>query len=211
MRKWVTAIALVLGVALGAALALSRNEPVVGGPCEGCDAVFQGRPDDPGSSARIAPVGERGEALVLAGVVRDARGQPVPGIIVYAYHTDATGVYPPDERFRGRSAYHHGRLRAWVRTDASGRYRFATIRPGGYPDSGEPEHIHLHVIEPGRCTYYIDDVLFDDDARLTARHRQRLEGRGDSGLTSPRKDETGAWRVSRDIILGQNIPGYPPN
>lgn len=209
MRKWVTAIALVLGVALGATVALSRNEPIVGGPCEGCDAVFQGRPGDPGSSARIAPVGERGEELVLEGVVRDIRGQPVPGIIVYAYHTDATGVYPPDERFRGRSAFRHGRLRAWVRTDASGRYRFATIRPGGYPGSGEPEHIHLHVIEPGRCTYYIDDVLFDDDARLTARHRQRLEGRGGSGLTFPQKDEDGVWHVSRDIILGQNIPGYP--
>lgn len=204
-------MALGLGLVLAAVVAQSRHEPIVGGPCEGCDAVFQGQPREFGSSVRIAPSAEPGEPLVLEGVVRDSRGRPAPGILVYAYHTDATGVYPPDGRFRGRSAFHHGRLRAWARTDAAGRYRFATIRPGGYPGTDEPEHIHLHVIEPGRCTYYIDDVQFEDDARLTARHRQRLEGRGGSGLTSPQKDGTGTWRVTRDIVLGQNIPGYPAN
>jgi protocatechuate 3,4-dioxygenase beta subunit len=95
-------------------------------------SVFQGQPREFGSSVRIAPVAEPGEPLVLEGVVRDSRGRPAPGITVYAYHTDATGVYPPDGRFRGRSAFHHGRLRAWARTDSAGHYRFATIRPGGY-------------------------------------------------------------------------------
>ncbi|MBA4137551.1 MAG: hypothetical protein C0518_09570 [Opitutus sp.] len=188
---------------------MSRDEPIVGGPCEGCDAVFQGQPRELASVARIAPPEEPGAKLVLEGVVRDSDGEAVPGIIVYAYHTDATGVYPRDERFRGQSAFNHGRLRAWARTDAAGRYRFETIRPASYPRTSEPQHIHLHIIEPGCCTYYIDDVFFDDDLRLTPRHRQRLGGRGGNGLTSPRQDESGTWHVTRDIVLGRNIPDYP--
>lgn len=84
------------------------------------------------------------------------------------------------------------------------------MRPGGYPDSDLPEHVHLHVIEVGRCTYYIDDVLFEDDPRLTAAKRATLiTGRGGSGLAMPTLDEAGVHVVVRDIHLGRNIPGYP--
>src|SRR5690606_14499128 len=100
--------------------------PVIGGPCQGCELVFVGMPATLTSTARIAPPEEPGEALVLEGVVRREDGSPAEGIIVYAYHTDAQGIYPPD-------ATMHGRLRGWARTDHAGRYRFETIRPGSYP------------------------------------------------------------------------------
>lgn len=209
MQKMLAGLGAVLCLLPGMAGDPNRPEPIVGGPCEGCEAVFQGLPADPETFTRIAPVGEPGEKLVLEGVVRDAGGQPAPGIIVYAYHTDATGLYPRDERFRDQAAFRHGRLRAWARTDGAGRYRFETIRPGSYPGTNEPAHVHLHVIEPGRCTYYIDDVLFDDDPLLTKQRRDRLEGRGGGGLTAPRKGGDGTWRVGRDIVLGKKIPGYP--
>jgi protocatechuate 3,4-dioxygenase beta subunit len=176
-------------------------EPVLGGPCEGCELVFEGMPAEMAAEARIAPVDEAGEPLVVEGIVRTADGVPVAGIVVYAYHTDATGIYP-------RSTTRHGGLRGWARTDVTGRYRFSTIRPGAYPTGGQPEHIHMHVIEPGKGTYYIDDIFFDDDDLLTEEHRKRLRGRGGSGLTHPTKDEAGVWRVRRDITLGLNIPGY---
>jgi protocatechuate 3,4-dioxygenase beta subunit len=156
------------------------------------------------ASARIAPPEAAGETLVIEGSVNGADGAPRAGIVVYAYQTDASGIYPRHPR-----GIRHGRLRGWAKTDAEGRYRFDTIRPGGYPDSGIPQHVHFHVVEPGRCTYWIGDLLFDDDPRLTPRERARaVDGRGGSGLASPARDADGTWRVRRDIRLGLGIPGY---
>lgn len=186
------------------------REPIVGLPCEGCEAVFEGMPAELGWSGRIAPEGEPGEPLVIEGTVFGDGGAPAPGTIVYAFHTDARGLYPPDEGVPGTAGASHGRLRGWVRADAYGRYGFETMRPAGYPDSTLPQHVHMHVIEPGCCTYYIDDLLFDDDPRLTPRVRQELiTGRAGPGLTVPQRDEQGRWKVTRDIHLGVAIPGHP--
>jgi protocatechuate 3,4-dioxygenase beta subunit len=68
----------------------------------------------------------------------------------------------------------------------------------------------MHVIEVGRCTYYIDEIMFEDDARLTEASRAHLtSGRGGSGIVVPVRDATGGWVVTRDITLGERIPGYP--
>ena len=183
-------------------------EPIVSLPCEGCEAVFDGKPAQLASAARIAPGREPGQALLLSGQVRNAAGKAVPGVIVYAYQTDRGGVYPRDPRLSGAAA-RHGRLRGWAVTDAQGRYSFRTIRPGGYPTSDEPQHIHMHAIEPGRCTYYLGDVLFDDDPRLTAERRARQRSAyGGNGIAHPQGDARTGWSVRRDIVLGLNVPGY---
>jgi protocatechuate 3,4-dioxygenase beta subunit len=180
----------------------TKREPIIGGPCEGCEYVFEGMPATIESTARIAPTGERGDAMRILGVVRDRQGKPVPGIIVYAYQTDAGGIYPS-------GSTRHGRLRGWAKADSSGRYRFDTIRPGGYPNSDIAQHVHMHVIEPGRGTYFIDDVVFTDDPRLTPDARkQYVHGRGGPGLVTPARDKDGVLIVTRDIILGEKIPGY---
>ena len=188
----------------------AQSEPIIGLPCEGCEAVFEGLPEALTSRARIAPEDEPGESMVIEGTVRDAGGRATPGIIVYAYQTDARGIYPPDERLAGMAAARHGRLRGWTMTDDGGRYRFDTIRPASYPDNVTPAHVHMHVIEPGCCTYYIDSIHFDDDPRLSTEERAEAEeGRGGSGLIRPQRDEQGAWIVTRDIVLGERVPGYP--
>jgi len=185
-------------------------EPVVGGPCEGCEAVFQGLPAAVSTAARIAPPGEPGESMQIEGKVMHPDGTAASGTIIYAYHTNAQGIYPRDEKRRGQTAYRHGMLRGWAMADKDGRYRFDTVRPAGYPNSDIPQHIHMHVIEPGRCTYYIDDIVFKDDPRLTPdRLRQLTHGRGGTGLVMPRRHARGTWLVERDIILGAGIPDHP--
>ncbi len=208
---------LVLVSSLAVALSACRDpadsrprEPIVGLPCEGCEAVFEGLPRRLDWTARIAGPDEPGEPLLIEGVVRDRDGRGVPGVIVYAYHTDHEGIYPRSDAGPRQASARHGRLRAWVESDPAGRFRFETIRPAAYPDGETPAHVHMHVIEVGRCTYYIDDLLFADDPRLTPAQRARLvTGRGGPGLSRPSRDAQGAWRVTRDIVLGERIPGHP--
>jgi protocatechuate 3,4-dioxygenase beta subunit len=179
------------------------------GRCADCAGPYEGLPQEISARARIAPASEPGEPLSLTGRVTGADGKPRSGVIVYAYHTNAQGIYPEPKPPRSIASNHHGQLRGWTRTDARGRYTFDTIRPGGYPNGGEPQHIHMHVIEPGCATYFIDEVVFTDDPRLTPEMRQRVaHGLGGSAVITPRRAGK-TWQVVRDIHLGENIPGYP--
>jgi protocatechuate 3,4-dioxygenase beta subunit len=67
----------------------------------------------------------------------------------------------------------------------------------------------MHIIEPQRGTYWIGDINFDDDPRMTDEiRRAHATNRGGNGLARPvRRD--GTWFVTHDIVLGENIPGYP--
>jgi protocatechuate 3,4-dioxygenase beta subunit len=137
-----TRISIIIVISTATALACAVSdagprEPVVGGLCQGCELVFDGRPARIGSAARIAPPGATGEPLQITGT-RD--GAPVAGTIVYAYHTNAKGKYPgagPRRR--------HGTWRGWAKTDRRGRYRFDTIRPASYPIANAPP-------QPYTCT-----------------------------------------------------------
>lgn len=212
LRVWLAVSCVLAGAATAQSersAAERRSEPIVGGPCEGCELVYEGLPENPAAVARIAPVEEPGEPMAIEGTVTTPEGEPAAGVVVYAYHTDATGIYPREARSDGRAGSRHGRLRGWARTDASGRYRFDTIRPRGYPSTGIPAHVHMHVVEIGCCTYYIDDIVFEDDPRLTLEERGRYPGRGGGGVVSPVRDSTGRWVVQRDIRLGAKIPGHP--
>ncbi len=183
--------------------------PVVGLPCEDCDVPLAGLPADPPALVRLAPEDEPGERLRLTGRVTDAQGRPRRGVVVYAHQTDREGIYPGEDAEGDDGIRQHGRLRAWAASDTNGRYTFLTIRPGSYPRSTMPQHIHLYVIEPGCALYYIDDVLFRDDPHLTASAaRNANKGRGGSGIVAPVRTADG-WLAHRDIVLGQNIPGYP--
>ena len=79
-------------------------------------------PPSPPSVARIASSGEAGVPIAITGsVVAPDGSTPVPGVIVYCYHTDASGYYR--RTTAGNDAGENGpRLRGWARTDGSGRF-----------------------------------------------------------------------------------------
>ena len=178
--------------------AQSRSDLYV---CEGCEAIHERSFKGLGWSVVIPPAGEPGERLVLRGRVLAADGKtPVAGVIVYVHQTNAAGRYPMNGREQGWGR-RHGYLRAWARSNGRGEYRFETIRPGSYPGRSDPAHIHITIKEPGRREYWIEDVVFTDDPLLTAEYRARLQGRGGSGIVTPRRDRAGVWQVQRDIVL----------
>jgi intradiol ring-cleaving dioxygenase-like protein len=135
------------------------------------------RPASFGSRARIAPVSEPGTPLVVRGraIAEDGR-TPVPGAVVFAYQTDRDGHYD-----RAGSGPHSWRLKGWARTDEEGRFEFATIRPGAYPNRQVAEHIHLNIfLEDGR-RYWAAGLEFDDDPLVTERSRAESKERGPFG------------------------------
>lgn len=181
---------------------------VVGGPCEGCEALLEFG-DRPLLPIDTLPTFEQAEPkLLLHGTVYEADGtSPAAGVIVYIYHTNREGRYPSEPQATGW-AERHGYIRGWIKTDESGRYRFYTVRPGAYPRRNVPEHIHMTIQEEGLPPYYIDEIEFLDDEILTDRDQANRRKRAGSGLVMP-QEEDGMLIVKRDIFLGKNIPGYP--
>lgn len=169
--------------------------------CEGCEAVAERDPAVLPSSLRLAGPDEPGERMRLTGRVLAADGAtPVPGVVIYAHHTNAQGLYANGTSETTWSR-RHGRLRGWVRSDAQGRYAFDTIKPAPYPDMTMPAHVHLFIQEPGRRAYYIDDVVFDGEFGVDAAYRARRELRGGSGIVRLGRTADGTWTAVRDIRL----------
>lgn len=169
--------------------------------CDGCDAVLERAPETLSNSAAMAAPEEPGERMTVRGTVFQPDGRtPAGGVVVYAYQTNAEGAYAggSDESEHSRR---HGRLRAWVRTGPDGRYAFDTIKPAPYPSLGEPAHVHLVVLEPGRRAYWIDDIVFAGEILVDDEYRRSRENRGGPGIVELGREADGRWIAERDIIL----------
>ena len=169
--------------------------------CEGCEAVGERPRGALSATVELAGRGEAGERMILTGRVLTADGAtPAAGVVIYAHHTNAVGLYAngTNESMWSRR---HGRLRGWARTGADGRYTFRTIKPAPYPDRTMPAHVHLFVGEPGRRPYYIDDVVFEGEFGVTPAYRKACELRGGSGIIQLSRTANGVLLAQRDIRL----------
>jgi Dioxygenase len=150
------------------------------------------------SSARIAPENEPGTPLVVEGLVLDATGRGIPGVEVFAYHTDSIGLYtrPGDSD--------PWRLKGWALTDANGRFTFQTIRPAPYPSRQVPAHIHVTVTTTC-CGRQFTDLMFDDDSLATQVFREHFAAVGEHGLYGTvRRDARGTQLVSYTIHVREH-------
>jgi protocatechuate 3,4-dioxygenase, beta subunit len=114
------------------------------------------------------PLGER---IVVSGRVLDDDGRAVPETLVELWQTNAAGRYrhasdqhpaPLDPNFTGA-----GR----AITDANGRYRFVTIKPGAYPwrnhpNAWRPAHIHFSLFGRNFTTRLVTQMYFPGDPLL---------------------------------------------
>ena len=94
--------------------------------CEWCGAMDA--PENLSWKTRIAPENEPGEPLILQGTIYEPDGTtPAKGIVVYAYNTNAQGIYPKRGDESG-NCKRHGYLRGWAITNEKGNYQFTTIK-----------------------------------------------------------------------------------
>ena len=118
------------------------------------------------SRGRVSPQGEPGQALTVSGVVVGPDGAPVAGASLYVYQTDHEGYYGVKPASDNRNP----RLKVFLRSDARGAWSFDTVKPGSYPNSKIPAHIHFEISAPGR-TAKIFEIVFEGDPFVTTEMR----------------------------------------
>ncbi|MGL3105348.1 protocatechuate 3,4-dioxygenase subunit beta [Bradyrhizobium sp. BR 1432] len=134
------------------------------GPVYGHETVREGD-NDLTHQHSGEPLGER---IIVHGHVRDEDGRGVPNSLVEIWQANSCGRYvhvrdqhpaPLDPNFTGA-----GR----TVSDASGYYRFVTIKPGAYPwgnhhNAWRPAHIHLSVFGHSFVTRLVTQMYFPND------------------------------------------------
>jgi len=182
-------------------------EKLIGGPCEGCEAIYEYGDRFLNSVDTISGFTTSNQKIKITGTIYNNDGKtPAKDIILYAYHTDEKGIYPKRSSSKGWEK-RHGFLRGWVKTNVSGNYTFYTLKPASYPNTSIPQHIHITVKEPDKNEYYIADIYFDSDPNLTESIRNRKDHRGGNGIVKFSKNGQ-LLEAKRDIILGLHIPNY---
>jgi protocatechuate 3,4-dioxygenase beta subunit len=189
----------------------SSNQIKVGGPCEGCEAIYESKTPFTALNEvdTLTDFNEAGPKLVISGTVYKSDGKtPAPGVVLYVYHTDQTGRYRVNGTETGWGT-RHGSIRGWMKTGAEGRYKFYTLHPASYSKQGPPAHIHITVKEPSKAEYWIDDFHFDDDPFLTAEDKKKFQNRGGNGVLYLEKRGS-IYYGERQIYLGKGVTDYPP-
>jgi protocatechuate 3,4-dioxygenase, beta subunit len=143
---------------------ISLSAPVYGHDQLGttdADLTVNGRKDQ-------EPLGER---IIVTGRVLDENGRPIPNTLVEIWQANSAGRYihvvdqhpaPLDPNFFGG-----GR----TITDADGRYRFLTIKPGAYPwgnhfNAWRPNHIHFSLFGRQFGQRLVTQMYFPGDPLL---------------------------------------------
>ena len=143
---------------------LPHTQTELTGPVYGHEVA---RPEDSDLTRQHAgePLGER---ITVAGRVLDEAGRPVPDTLIEIWQANAAGRYihvkdqhpaPLDPNFSGA-----GR----IVTDAQGRYKFTTVKPGAYPwrnhhNAWRPAHIHFSLFGPTFLTRLVTQMYFPGD------------------------------------------------
>jgi len=202
-----TSVVFIFFISLNISSQNENNIKRIGGPCEGCEAIYEYGNKRLASVDTLPQFNKLPNPIKVKGVVyKDDGKTPASDIILYVYHTNNKGVYPSGKNSKGWER-RHGYLRGWMKTDSQGRYAFYTSRPASYPNSSIPQHIHITVKEPDKNEYYIDDFYFKDDPNITNTILNKRNSRAGFGVLSLKKEEM-LQVATRDIVLGLNIPNY---
>jgi protocatechuate 3,4-dioxygenase beta subunit len=128
---------------------------------ETCDGDFAG--STPSGAKAI------GQLISVSGQVTDEDGAPIAGALIEIWQANSAGKYihewdrhqaPIDPNFTGQGRF---------LTDREGRYRFRTIKPGGYPVMESdwwwrPPHIHFSIFGPSWMSRFITQIFFPGEA-----------------------------------------------
>lgn len=114
------------------------------------------------------PLGER---IIVTGRVLDDAARPLADTLIEIWQANAAGryIHQADDHPAPLDANFYGAGRTL--SDAQGRYRFYTVKPGAYPwgnhaNAWRPAHIHFSLIGPGIATRLVTQMYFPGDPLL---------------------------------------------
>ena len=117
----------------------------------------------------ISPPRTEGARIRLEGRVLDAEGDPVTDAMIEVWQADPGGRYDhPSDPDWGRAA-HDSRFHGFGRvgTDAAGRFRIETLKPGRVPGAGnarQAPHLNLVVFARGLLNHLYTRLYFSDES-----------------------------------------------
>ena len=162
---------------------------------------------------RGEPVGER---IILTGRVLDSDGRPVRNTLVEVWQANAAGRYidPVDEHPAPLDPNFTGAGRCL--TDADGRYRFTTVKPGAYPwrnhpNAWRPAHVHFSLFGESLASRLVTQMYFPGDPLIPLdpilnsigdrRGRELLIAKFDPDSTMPEWALAYRWDI---VLRGRN-------
>lgn len=106
----------------------------------------------------------QGQVIYVTGTVLNLRGEPCPGVRLEVWQANDAGRYthPSDRNPAAIDPNFDGY--ATIVTDADGRYRYRTVKPGAYPVVGDywrPPHIHYDIT--GKVNRLTTQMYFPDE------------------------------------------------
>ena len=113
-----------------------------------------------------------GQRIAIEGRVLDGDGAPVPDAVVEVWQANAAGRYNhPDDRQDEKplDPKFHGFGRA--ATDADGRFRIVTVKPGAVPGRGnqlQAPHINVALFARGLLKHLYTRIYFADETAANA-------------------------------------------
>lgn len=141
------------------------------------------------------------DKLKITGIIYESDGKtPAKDVILYVCQSNEYGDYEM-KRDENRNRYVHHR--AWVKTDADGRYTFYTFMPGENRDVKELKQIQRIIKVPGKKEYKMNSFFFKNDpllADLTLSCRKNT----DSSLIELKK-QGNMFVATRDIKLESSL------
>ncbi len=155
------------------------------------------------------PIGPR---IIVHGRLLDGNARPIPGALVEVWQANASGRYRHvNDRFEAPIDPNFGGCGRAL-TDAQGRWRFRTVKPGAYPfrnrlNSWRPAHIHFSVFGHAFAQRLVTQMYFEGDPLIPhdsilgtvpdAAARERLVARLDLAAAVPLHTLAYRW----DIVL----------
>jgi len=153
-----------------------------------------------------------GEKIAIEGRILDGDGVPVPDAVIELWQANAAGRYnhpdddqtdkPIDPNFRG-----FGR----AATDAEGRFRVVTIKPGPVPGRGnalQAPHINIALFARGLLIHLYTRIYFADEAANAADPLlSSIEDTAVRGTLLARRTQPGLYHF--DIVMqGENETAF---
>jgi protocatechuate 3,4-dioxygenase, beta subunit len=143
---------------------------------------------------RVQPVEVSGRVINLGGI-------PVASALVEAWQSDERGRYhhpsapkpaPDDAGFVGYGA---------LRTDASGRYCFRTLKPGAYVEGARRRAPHIHFQVTGAHDRLVTQMFFPHEPLNAEDHWYRAANRSQQLVATVVRDTPERLQLSWDIVL----------